>query len=108
MKRAALALAAGLTLSGCATTGINMTQEVVTREQVVQACELTMLLYAGWEAAGNPGSKDPAQLRKVRAAYAAIEGFCITAPTTPLGGMTAGIAALRTFREQLAAAKAGR
>lgn len=84
-----------------------MTQPVVTREQVLQTCELAMLLYAGWEAAGTPGTKDPAQIRKVRAAYAAIEGFCVSAPTTPIGGMTAGIVALRTFREQLAAAKAG-
>lgn len=114
--RAAIVLAAALALGGCAnwkeraalgSAGIDPNKEVWTKEQIIQACELTMLLYAGWEAAGNPGTKDPVVIRKIRAGYAGVEAFCLTAPTTPLTGLAAGTAAIKAFRAELAAAKAG-
>lgn len=116
MKPIGVAVVAALALGGCANwkeqatlgaVGIDPYAQVVTKEQVLQACQITLLLYAGWEAAGHPGAKDPAVIRKIRAAYAGVERFCLMAPTTPADALKAGMSSVVVFRTELAAAKAG-
>lgn len=119
VKSIALVLAAGVAvalLGGCSqlqqvalkTQGIDPNAQVVTREQVQTTCELVLLSYAGWEAAGNPGVKDnPGLLKKIRAAEMGVETACSALPTTAQEALSAVLAGVHTFRSQLDALKAG-
>lgn len=110
--RALVVLALAGSLTGCATiaektTGIPLTKDVVTKEQVQTACEVGMIAYGVWEAAGTPGvAPGSARLKRIRAAYNGVQTACLALPTTPMEGLSAVMAAINTAKAELAAARA--